>query len=376
MSNHPPLAAASLSGAFSTRTSANSPSAMQNRSAAINRPLAGSSTVPQFGNIPAHTASTAAGPQSSTQIPFRGLDTPECLICYESFLDGKEAPLTLHCGHTVGSRCIAKWLNKTEDGDKTSRTCPSCRGEAYRVIPRQKDEAIENAALYQKVEGEVFPTFDAALSALIASKMFNLDSTQIASTYKLLNEQYLDCIVSAIDNYLEKASDEADTETSAISGKPGGPYHGFRNAVKQHMLRSSFTRRPRYEEELTLAIEKAIYSCRRSESPISKRIEMARFIISNRGRFDPREADGKVDLRDAAGATPRLRLVLSRGFYHYPLWRPDVENLIAVDSIIPQKLSNPTVRQDVDNDPSQPSFVKPFVKRTLESWGITDVEVK
>lgn len=65
--------------------------------------------------------------ESLRKAPLTGANAT-CLICMESMLhgqtekEGNEEPLEMPCGHTFGSLCLRKWLER-------SPTCPLCRVE-------------------------------------------------------------------------------------------------------------------------------------------------------------------------------------------------------------------------------------------------------
>ncbi|KAG8531854.1 uncharacterized protein KY384_003490 [Bacidia gigantensis] len=63
-----------------------------------------------------------------------GIDSVICSICRGRYLTGAhgeakhEPPLTLHCGHTFGAKCLSKWVSGTGNGN----SCPTCRGLTYK----------------------------------------------------------------------------------------------------------------------------------------------------------------------------------------------------------------------------------------------------
>ncbi|KAG8530563.1 uncharacterized protein KY384_005066 [Bacidia gigantensis] len=309
---------------------------------------------------PLSDASLSNEESENIRISLLGIDTPECSICH-------------------------KWLNMP---DKPRQTCPVCRSQAYRIVPPQKDIAIENAALYRIVEGERFESDDLALSALIATKLLKLDSAKVAPETELHSDQYIDCIISAVDYYLTKAQEYETEFPIHFSGV--GSYSGLQEAVEKLKLRSSSIRKPFFEEEVAAAIKKVIFSDSALNVRISKRVGLANRMSSWCGPIDSNLQGDKRYTRRAKIMTRRLIYVLSSEFDHYPLWRPEVELLSSLDQDslrrwkpdfrATHKDFNASedfkAREDVDKDPSQFTFVKPFIERTLESWGITDVKVE
>ncbi|KAG8530566.1 uncharacterized protein KY384_005069 [Bacidia gigantensis] len=302
------------------------------------------------------------------------------LIAQRTFTE--EVPLTLHCGHTVGSICLNEWLN---GGQPPKQTCPFCRTKVYQTVFRRLDQDIEDAALRGIVDGvRIADTStqgllrdqileDRRIEGLIYFKLTKMPSQFLdTDNYKISKPQAMDCILNAIGLYLMHASSKEDKSRPSRYGSLMTELLKYRQRNCPIELRA-------YRIELEKAIQTAIFLAYWLKIPYSNKSILLKQIIEKDGQvgFDPHPEDGD-DMIRVARAAPRLLLALYWGTSPSAsrFWRLDVQQLLKADVQLRGHYDGSNVYERMEDIPAHVSFRKPLVKKVLESWGITDVEAK
>lgn len=65
--------------------------------------------------------------KGSPQAGLRVQCIPDCPVCWSSFNDAENAPLVLHCGHTLCESCIEQLVMIGNDPGRYALQCPECR---------------------------------------------------------------------------------------------------------------------------------------------------------------------------------------------------------------------------------------------------------
>ena len=108
---------------------------------------------------------------SQTPKAFNSEDS-KCNICQEEFDTGDEPeiPLTLSCGHVLGSVCLSRWLHVPD----RKNGCPLCRKTLFKAREDPDDEfeegEIDDEEDDRLEEGEIRDNFDEHVDILLADE--------------------------------------------------------------------------------------------------------------------------------------------------------------------------------------------------------------
>lgn len=82
---------------------------------------------------------------------------PTCSICFTDYgtlnpdNHAGETHVLLPCGHTVGNKCLARWLSPAPKGGN-GNACPTCNRKLFEPWPKRKQEGAETAAALEDLE--------------------------------------------------------------------------------------------------------------------------------------------------------------------------------------------------------------------------------